>query len=236
VGETLVAIHQPNFLPWLGYFDKLAQADVFVVLDDAQYPKKSGTWMNRTQLLVGGKPSWVTAPVDRSYHGVRTIAEMRLDESRDWRAKLTRTIQQSYARAPWFDSIMPVVGELIERPTSELLDYNERGVHAIAELIGLDPSKFVRASTLGVTSTATDRLIDLTKAVGGEAYLAGGGAGGYQEDEKFAAAGIELQAQAFAPPVYSQLSDEHEPGLSIVDALMNCGPEDTRALIGGNAS
>ena len=84
----LVAIHQPNFLPWLGYFDKLARADVFVLLDDAQFPKKGGTWVNRARLLVSGRPDWVTVPVDRSYHGTRTIIEMQIDDARPWRRKL----------------------------------------------------------------------------------------------------------------------------------------------------
>lgn len=232
---AVVAIHQPNFLPWLGYFDKLARADVFVLLDDAQFPKKSGTWMNRTKLLVGGAPAWLTAPVDRSYHGLRTIAEMRIDDGRGWRRKALRTIEQSYARAPWFETIMPLVAQLIERPTDCLLEYNEAGVRTVGDLLGLDGSKFVRASTLGVSTTATQRLIDLTRAVGGSAYLAGGGAGGYQEDEKFAQAGIELLSQDFEPRPYPQLADEYNPGLSAVDALMNCGPEGTRTLVGGPA-
>jgi hypothetical protein len=83
--QRLVAIHQPNFFPWLGYFDKLARADVFILLDDAQYPKTGGTWSNRVQLLINEKPAWVTVPVVRSYHGVRQIREMRIDEQRPWR-------------------------------------------------------------------------------------------------------------------------------------------------------
>ena len=71
-GQRLVAIHQPNFLPWLGYFDKLARADVFILLDTVQFPKKAGSWMNRARLLVGGEPSWITVPVVRSYHGLRS--------------------------------------------------------------------------------------------------------------------------------------------------------------------
>ena len=73
----IVAIHQPNFFPWLGFFDKIARADVFCLLDNVQFPKTGGTWINRVQLWINGKAAWATAPVDRSYSGVRRIREMQ---------------------------------------------------------------------------------------------------------------------------------------------------------------
>jgi hypothetical protein len=229
--ECLVAIHQPNFLPWLGYFDKLARADVFVLLDHVQFPKKAGTWMNRTRLLVQGKPRWVTVPVVRAYHGLRSVKEMRIDQEGDWRTKLLRTIEQSYSRAPFFAEVMPLVTELVKVPTDALADFNEAGVRGLADALSLDSSKLVRSSTLAVGGHSTELLIELTRAVGGTAYLAGGGASGYQEDERFPAAGIRLELQRFEPPTYPQLSPEPEPGLSVVDAMMNCGFAGTRELL-----
>ena len=227
--STLVAIHQPNFLPWLGWFDKLARADVLVLLDDAQFPKKGGTWTNRVRLLVSSRPAWVTVPVDRSYHGTRQIREMRIDDSRPWRDKLSRTIEQSYARAPCFGETMPLVHAALGLE-GDLATFNEHGLRAVASHLGLDGAKLVRSSELEVGSTATDRLIDLTIAVGGDSYLAGGGAEAYQEDEKFAQANIQLVRQAFNPPSYEQLADAHVPRLSIVDALMSCGAAATRGF------
>ena len=94
-----VACHQPNFLPWLGYFDKLAQCDRFVLLDDVQFPRTSrGTYTNRVQLMIGGKPAWLTAPVVRE--GVQRIREVRVDDRQPWRRKALRTIEMEYARAP----------------------------------------------------------------------------------------------------------------------------------------
>jgi WbqC-like protein len=231
-GEVVVAVHQPNFLPWLGYFDKLARCDVFVLLDNVQFPKKSGTWMNRVRLLVGGEPAWVTIPVVRAYHGLRRIDEMAIDESRPWRRKLLATIEQSYRRAPHFEETMPFVTEIVMHEGPLLADYNEAGVRRLASIVGLDERKFVRASSLGVTGAATDLLIGLTQRLGGGSYLAGGGAGGYQEDEKFAAAGVRLEYQAFAEPTYPQLSADTHHGLSIIDALMHCGADGTARLLG----
>lgn len=227
----LVAIHQPNFFPWLGYFDKLARADAFVLIDDAQFPKKGGTWVNRVRMLVNGLPAWVTVPVDRSYHGVRTIGEMRIDESSPWRPKMLKTIQASYGKAPHFERVFPRLSELIENPTDDLAAYNAVAIRGLASDLALDPEKLVPASELGVEGSATERLVSLVKAAGGDAYLAGGGAGGYQRDELFEEAGIRLVPQDFRHPVYPQPGEPMAEGLSIIDALMNCGFEGTSALL-----
>jgi hypothetical protein len=229
---TLVAIHQPNFLPWLGFFDKIARADVFVLLDSVQFPKKGGTWTNRVRILVNGEPTWLTAPIDRAYHGTRTIREMRLrDDDGRWRETALKTLRSTYGRAPFFDAIQAELEPLLLDRTVELAVYNERAIRRLCELLGLE-TPVVRSSELAAEGSGTDLLVALVRASGGDAYLAGGGAAGYQEDEKFAAAGIELRHQAYAPPAYPQGAHPHVPGLSAVDALMHVGPGDTRALLG----
>lgn len=229
-----VAIHQPNFLPWLGWFDKLARADVFVLMDNTQFPRTgSGTWVNRVRMLVGGGPGWVTVPVVRAGQGVRMIHEMEIDDSSRWRVKLLRTLQASYGRATHFAEVFPLLTEWIETPTRSLAEFNITAIHGIAGLLGLDTGKLVRGSSLKVEGAATELLIGMTRAVDAAAYLCGGGAGGYQEDEKFAAAGVELAYQGFVPRPYPQgRAAEFVPGLSVVDALMWCGPAGTRALLG----
>jgi WbqC-like protein family len=231
--ERVVAIHQPNFLPWLGWFDKLARADVFVLLDHVQFPRTSrGTYVNRVKLLVGGKDAWVTAPIVRAKASLQRIDEVRVDDAQPWREKLLRTIEHNYARAPAFDDVFPLVREILEQPTDGLAELNEHGVRRLADALGLDQSKFVRSSSLDASGQATDLLIELTKAVDGTAYLSGGLAGAtYQEDEKFAQAGIELRYQAFDHPQYEQQIDSFVPGLSIVDALLNVGPAAARKLL-----
>jgi WbqC-like protein family len=235
VGERVVAIHQPNFLPWLGYFDKLARCDLFVLLDSVQFPKKSGTWMNRVKLLVSGEPAWITVPIVRAYHGLRRIDEMEIDDSRPWRRKLLATIEQNYSRAAHFDQTMPLVTDVVMHESSMLAEYNEAGLRRLGTSVGLDVSKFMRASSLELTGGATDLLIDITRKVGAHTYLAGGGASGYQKDDKFAAAGIRLRYQAFDHPTYPQLADKPQHGLSIVDTLMHCGADGTARLLGSDS-
>lgn len=228
-----MAIHQPNFFPWLGYFDKIVRADVFILLDDVQFEKSgSGTWSNRVRMLVAGQPAWITMPVRRDYHGVRRVNEMVIDNRQPWREKLVRTLTAHYARTPHFDETFPLIEPLVLNRTDSLADYNMNAIRAICEAVRLDTTAIVTASSLGVESSATDRLIALVKAVGGTAYLAGGGAGGYQEDDKFVTGGVELVYQRFEHPVYPQRGGrDFVAGLSCVDALMQCGVEGMAARL-----
>jgi hypothetical protein len=233
-GNKVVAIHQPTFFPWLGYFNKIARCDQFVVLDSVQFPKKGGTWSNRVKLLLNGHAGWVTMPVERNYHGVRSYAEMCIDNSTPWRDKLVQTIRTNYGAAAHFEDVFPSIEELIRNPTSGLTDYNLSAILYLAKALGVETAKIVLASGTKADGAGTDLLVSITKGVSGTAYLCGGGASGYQEDEKFAAAGLELAYQDFKHPVYEQANTaEFVPGLSVIDALMNCGFEGTAALIQG---
>jgi hypothetical protein len=228
VAEGTVAIHQPNFFPWLGYFDKIARADVFVLLDDAQFSKQSRT--NRVQVLVDGEASWLTAPVRRD--GKVAISEARFDETKPWRKKALKTIRFSYAKAPHFDEVFPRIEELVGSQAETVGAYNEAAIRSLAEALGLGGTRMVRSSELGVDETATGRLVGIVAELDGAAYLEGGGASGYQEDEAFERAGIELLRQGFEHPAYPQGGAEFVPGLSVIDALMSCGFEGTRELLG----
>lgn len=234
MSQTLVAIHQPNFLPWLGYFDKIARADVFVLLDHVQFAKTGGTWSNRVQMLVGGQAAWLTMPIVRSYHGVRSYRQMEISDSVAWREKLLKTIQLNYAAASHFPAVFPTIHAILRAPTSNLAEFNEKAIRTLCASLELDTAKFVRSSELAVAGAATDLLIAIVQAVGGTAYLAGGLASAYQEDAKFVAAGLEVVYQNFQHPRYAQAnSSDFVAGLSVVDALMNCGWQATRRLLHG---
>lgn len=237
MAETVVAIHQPNFLPWLGYFAKIVACDVFLVMDNAQFPKTGGSWSNRVKMRVGGEATWLTVPIVRAYHGVRSVQAMEIDERSPWRVKMLKTIRMSYARAPHLAEVYPLVEEILTYPSSSLADFNLFGIERIAAAIGIDTSRLVRGSTLHAEGAATTLLINMVKAVKGTTYLCGGGATGYQQDELFAAENVRLRYQSFAHPEYNQGSGIHFlPGLSIVDALMWCGVNGTSDLLTGLAN
>lgn len=229
----VVAIHQPNFFPWLGYFDKIAGSDVFIFFDHVQFPKTgAGAWCNRVKMRVAGEPRWVTAPVRRAFHGVAAINEIEWADEQPWRAKLLKTLSASYAKAPHYRDTMAWLEPLILQPEGNLARYNMTVIRAIADRIGLSHEHCVTSSSLGGQGQANELLIDLTRKVGGDCYLCGGGAAGYQDDEAFAAAGLELRYQRFTHPVYAQIGQpDFAPGLSIVDALMNIGCGGVRGLL-----
>ncbi|MEO8542836.1 MAG: WbqC family protein [Burkholderiaceae bacterium] len=226
----VAAIHQPNFFPWLGFFEKISRADVFVVLDNAQHTKTGSNWSNRTRLLIAGQARWVTAPVERPRHGVCNVNEVRWGQT-PWRDKMIKTLATNYHRAPFYAETLELVQPLIENPEPTMARYNLRAIGALSQAMGLQTS-LVLASDLMVETTSTTRLIDLTKAVNCNCYLAGGGALGYQDDGLFSQAGMRLEFQRFSHPVYPQVGRlEFTPGLSIIDALMNCGIAQTRQIL-----
>jgi len=200
-------------------------------MDNAQFPKTGGTWTNRVQMIVSREPAWVTVPIVRAYHGTRSVREMRIHPNSTWRGKLMRTLEHSYRRATHFAEVHGWLEELVLNPTSDLAEYNLNAIHAVCDRLEFK-TPFRIGSALGADGQATDLLISMVKAVGGTAYLVGGGASGYQQDENFAEAGINLIHQDFQHPTYPQLNTTgFQPGLSIVDALMNCGFAGTAELL-----
>lgn len=230
--SVVVAIHQPNFFPWLGYFDKIVRSDIFIVMDNVQCPKKGGTWLNRSRLIVGGQPTWMTLPIVRSYHGKRRIDEIAIDESTLWREKYLKSLRLNYGKAPHFYAVYPFVEELVRYPTTNLKEFNLSCIRAIIRKLGIPVDTFVDGTSLNVSGAATELLIEMVRSVNGSVYMCGGGADGYQDDALFAEQGIELRYQQFRHPAYMQCNTESfVEGLSIIDALVNCGFDGTRMLL-----
>ncbi len=225
-------MHQPNFFPWLGYFDKLARCDTFVLLDHVQYPKSGGVWSNRVKLVLAGEARWTTAPIVRSVHGVRRYHEVQFQDGHPWREKLVRSLHANYARAVHFRACMSWLEPLILFEEPRLATYNAHAILAIARQLGLRTDHVRWSSALHVEGQATDMLIAVTRAVDGDRYLCGGGAEGYQQDSAFAAAGIALQYQQFTHPIYAQgKAESFVSGLSVIDALMHLGTSGVGALL-----
>jgi hypothetical protein len=231
-GRRVVAIHQPDFFPWLGFFDKLFRCDCFIILDDVQFPKTGGTYCNRVKLLVGGNEQWVTAPVVRSYEGFRRIDEMQYQSEVPWREKILRTISMNYRRAEFFKETMGVLESIISNPENSLASYNVNAIVALSDKFEIPRSKFFWSSKLPHDGTSTELLVSLTRAVGGDCYLCGSGALGYQNDAMFDAAKIQVIHRQYRHPVYPQPSSpQFIEGLSIVDSLMHCGLSAVRSML-----
>lgn len=231
-GGVVVAIHQPNFFPWLGYFEKIARSNVFIFLDQVQFPKTGGTWCNRVKLLLSGQAHWMTAPVDRSFDGVKAIHEITFLNHVPWREKMLKSLSLNYAKAACYEEAMDFLRPLILNPENRVAQYNIDTVSAIADALGIGPGKFRYASRMQSKGNATELLVELTKEAGGQIYMCGGGASGYQEDKLFEISGLDLLYQNFEHPVYPQFSGQSfVAGLSIIDALMHLGLAGVRVLL-----
>jgi hypothetical protein len=219
---TLCAIHQPNFFPWLGYFDKIRRADKFVFLDRANYPKSGSSmssWCNRVKLNVNGHATWVACPVIRE-HGVQPINSVRIDNGRPWRDAIRKVLETNYGKAPSFASVYPLIDRLVGFESDRLAEFNENAITAIARHLGLDREYIAESELPPIEHTSNARLVAILKAVGADAYLCGGGATGYQDDSIFNDAGVQVVYQNFAPAPYGK-PDSFIPGLSIIDWLMH---------------
>lgn len=217
----ICAIHQPNFFPWLGYFDKIRRSDVFVFLDAVAYPKSGnsmGSWCNRVRIDVQGKPRWAACAVRRE-HGEQKISDVMIDDDRPWRHNLLRTLALNYRRSPNFERAMATLEPLVLHAEARLAEFNIYTVRKLSDILGVD-AKFCRQSELPARGRATDLLIAITRAVKCDAYLCGGGAEGYQQDTQFSHQGIRLLHENFQTDPY-RVPDRFIPGLSVIDYLMH---------------
>lgn len=220
----LVAIHQPNFFPWLGYFAKIRRADAFVFLDAVDYPRKGsgsmGSWTNRVKVMIQNEPRWMTCPVQRMALGA-PISAATIDDSQTWRIKLLNSLAAAYGRAPNYTEARALLEPMILSAETNLATFNIKAIMAISAALGVG-TRFIRQSALPTDGKATQMLCNIVKAAGGTAYLAGGGAGGYQEDTLFAEENVGLVYQNFTPLPYGDPA-RWQPGLSVIDYLMHDG-------------
>jgi WbqC-like protein family len=216
-----LAILQPSYLPWLGYFDQIDRVDVFVYYDDVQYDKNG--WRNRNRVKGPGGPVWLTVPVQHTGRGLQRICDVEIDGQQNWTQKHLRSVAQFYAKAPYRDDYIPGLAELLGRPWTHLADLDIAINATIIRWLGLG-ARVVRASTLGIDGGRNERLISICRHFGASHYLSGNAAKAYVDLEAFAAAGIAVEWQDYEHPSYSQLHGAFVSHLSIIDLLMNAGP------------
>jgi hypothetical protein len=222
-----VAIHQPNYIPWLGFFSKMRFADVFVFLDDAEVSTGQG-YVYRSQVRNDkGEAIWLSVPTSRKLgEPIRTVRFADKKWTRTHVNRLTSYYRESRYCAEIVDLIRPLYAE----PGELLADFNIRVIEAIAGALKLG-CRFKRSSQLGVHGVRDERLVDLVRIVGGSTYLSGKGGENYQDPARFASADIGLEVLEYKPIPYPQGQSDFIGGLSILDALFHVGPEATRKLL-----
>lgn len=226
----LVGIHQLHYLPWLRYFEKIARSDVFIVLDNIQYNKNG--WQNRNRIKTPQGELVLTVPVLDAY--AQSLDEVVIDNHGSWQKKHWRSMQQSYSKAPHYASYAPFLESCYGTRWELLNDLNRHMLDGFIEALGIT-TQVVYASELDVPGTATERLVNLIQAVGGTQYYSGAYAlDAYLDAAALKAAGIELVLQQWHAPDYPQLHGPFIPDLSILDLIMNCGPNALRTILDAN--
>ena len=218
---TRVAVIQSNYIPWKGYFDIIHDVDLFVFYDDVQYTKND--WRNRNKIKTAQGLAWLTVPVGKGQD--RLICEVDIDEAA-WGRKHWATIEQSYARAPFFKLYRDFFEHVYRGTTwTNLSALNQFLVRQISqEFLGLTTA-FRDSREYKAQGAKQDRLIDLLRKVGATRYVSGPSARAYIQAADFASAQIELVFKDYSNyPEYLQLYPPFEPAVSILDVLFNCGP------------
>jgi hypothetical protein len=224
----IVAIHQPHYLPWLRYVQKIARSDVFVLLDDAQYTKNG--WQNRTRIKSAQGWMYLTVPVLGAFE--KPIGEVRINNQERWRAKHWMALCTNYSKAPYFRQYRDVLEPLYQTAWDGLCEWNLATLSAVLTALGIR-ARLVRSSQLGVAGGGTERIVSICRALGATAYLSGDfAATNHLEADQFASSGIEVRLQGWHCPSYRQqyLAAGFIPDLSIVDLLFNEGEKALTAL------
>lgn len=215
---TIISTHQPNYIPWLGYFYKIAESDIFVFLDDVQYSNHG--MHNYHYIKTPQGPFRLKIPVIGSQGDI--IYTILTRDELDWRDKHLKIITANYKRAKFFEEVFSDFYDLIKCQYTNLATQNITIIKFFCGKLGIK-TRFIEASSLKITSTREDRIIDICKILNGDVYNSGTGARSYQKEDDFNRKGIILKYCEFQPFEYPQQWGAFQSNVTIIDFLMNCG-------------
>ena len=213
----MVTIHQPDFLPWLGFFDRWRQSDLYIVLDDVQFLKRG--WHHRDKIKTREGAAWLTVPVRKKGRYHQLIKAVEIDNASNWQVDHLNCLAASYRRAPNYNICIAGLEEIYGRNHCFLIDLNLDLLDWVAAKLGIDTPR-IYSSDCPTRTTASQRIVELVKQVNGKRYLTGQGSRSYLEEGLFDGEGIEIVWQNFETPVYRQLHGPFLPMLSCLDYLM----------------
>lgn len=226
-----VSINQPAYLPWLGYFERIAASDLHIVLDHVQFEKNS--FVNRNKIRTREGWVWLTVPVKtKSKFGDLPIAEIEIDSSTRWQDKHWKTLQQQYARAPYFAAHAPFFQMIYQKSWTRLTDLLKVTTEYLLNALGITtPLRY--SSTMKAQGKKDLLVLELCQQVGATEYLSGVLGRNYLDTARFETEGIQVHFQDYHHPSYTQITPGFEPYMSIIDLLFNHGPASLEILRAG---
>jgi hypothetical protein len=226
----IVAIHQPHYMPWLGYLHRMAQADLFILLDHVQFERRNH--QNRNQIRLDGEARWLTVPVVQRSQKERIVDKL-VDNSdpRRWGPIHFGTLRHAYRESAHFKDYADALRGILAAHWERLTELDRAMLDLLRDALAIR-TPIVRSSELGVDGAKGELILNLCRAVGADALIAGfGGSRRYLDPETFARAGIALRRHEFTHPTYPQCGPQpFIPGLAGIDLLLNCGPQ-SRAIL-----
>jgi hypothetical protein len=228
----ICTIHQPNYLPYLGFFEKAYRSDVFILYDTTQFKKND--WQNRNKLCIKNGWQWISLPVLHDFG--QKIFEVKIKDPEKSLAKNWRSIQVIYGKAPYFNKYSAVLEKIYFSGIDNLNVLNCRIIIAVADFLKLK-TQFIKSSELpGIESTSTQALIDLTRLVNADTYISGGEGINYLDMDLWKKSNLNIMFQKYHHPEYGQFNSEtFQPYMNILDLLFNCGDDSLEILAKGQS-
>jgi hypothetical protein len=216
-----IVISQPFFFPWVGLFEQIRLADVYVHFDDAQFPLGRGrSFINRVEVKTPHGAQWLTVPVLRP--GLQLISEVVIGGDPRWRDKHIKTLTYNYSRTPFFREMMEIAESVFGLNTESLAAMNIYAIERISAYFGLG-ARFCLSSSYGIKSSSSAKVLELVQRLNGNVYITGHGAKNYLDHELFERNGIRVEYMDYQRTPYPQLYGEFNPHVSILDLIGNVG-------------
>ena len=219
----ILSAHQPYFAPFPGFFYKAFMSDLFVILDDVQFPQGT-TWISRNRFKSHQGALWITVPVWKKRMGLQKISEVRICHEGRWARKHLESLKSAYRKAPYLSEHLGSLGEMFSEKNEKLLDLNLALIHYLMKALDIQ-TKTVLLSDLNVPSSGSRRLVDLCTKLGASQFIAQTPAKKFIDEKLFRDAGVALSFFNPPAPVYPQLWGDFIPNLSTLDLVLNCGPK-----------
>ncbi len=214
----IVSIHQPNYIPWLGYFYKIAQADIFVFLDDVQFSNQG--MQNYHYIKTPQGPFRLKIPVKKTFG--ENINQVLINNDLDWRKKHLKTIEVNYRRSKYFEEVFNDLELLFKSDYNSIADLDRFIIEFVCKKFGIY-TKLINSSELNINSHKEEKILDICDTLNCKIYYSGTGAKVYQDEDNFGLRGIELRYSKFQPFEYPQLWGAFQVNVTVLDYLMNCG-------------
>ena len=222
-----VSIHQPDFLSYIGFFNKINKSDIFVILDDVRM-SKSG-WTHRDQIKTINGTVWLTIPI-KKIKNEKKIRLTEINNNNNWKSKHLNLIYENYKKAQFFDETFDMLKEIYSFNTNKLIEFNLNSIKKIFKILNIK-KKIIFLSDLNVNGEKNELLINILNKLEAKYYLSGDGARNFLDIEKFYQNGLKIVFNKFKHPVYNQLHGEFVCNLSIIDIFFNCGVEKTKQYL-----